>query len=128
MNRKTRRELRKDKNLIKKLYSIIFKYFPKLLDMFTNLTDVRHQSYITYKMKTICVTRLFSLLCELTAMTDISSDTFNTENCIKNISKICKQELKELPYWETIQDVFINININELREIQKYIINSFENV
>ena len=57
-------------------------------------------------------------------MTNISSDTFNTENCIKNISKICKQELKEFPYWETIQDVFINININELREIQKYIIKS----
>ena len=124
MNRKTRRELRKDKNLIKELYSIILKYFPKLLDMFNNLTDVRHQSYITYKMKTICVTRLFSLLCGLTTMTDISSDAFNTENCIKNISKICKQELKELPYWETIQDVFINININELREIQKYIIKS----
>ena len=68
MNRKQRRELRKDKNLINELYSIIVKYLPKLLDMFGNLTDIRNQSYITYNIKTICVTRLFGLLCGLTTM------------------------------------------------------------
>lgn len=117
-----RRNLRKDKDLVKELYSIIIKYLPKLLDMFEKLTDVRNQSYVSYKMKTICVTRLFSLLCGLTTMTDISSDHFNSDNCIKNLSKICGQKLEELPYWETIQDVFININIDELRNIQKYIV------
>ena len=122
MNRKERRNLRKDKDLIKELYSIIVKYLPKLLDMFENLTDVRNKSYVTYKMKTICVTRLFGLLCGLTTMTDISSDNFNTDNCIKNLSKICGQNLEEIPYWETIQDVFITINTNELRNIQKYIV------
>ena len=122
MNRKERRNLRKDKNLVKELYSIIVKYLPDLLTMFNNLTDIRHNSYITYSMKTICVTRLFSLLCGITTMTDISSDIFNTDNCINNLSKICNQDLKELPYWETIQDVFINIKTDELRDIQKYII------
>ena len=122
MNRKDRRKLRKDKDLIKELYSIIVKYLPKLLDMFENLTDVRNKSYVTYKMKTICVTRLFGLLCGLTTMTDISSNNFNTDNCIKNLSKICGQTLEEIPYWETIQDVFINMNTNELRNIQKYIV------
>ena len=91
MNRKERRKLRKDKNLVKELYSIINKYLPKLLDMFDNLTDIRNQSYITYKMKTICVTRLFGLLCGLTTMTDISSDDFNSDNCINNLSKICSK-------------------------------------
>jgi hypothetical protein len=90
--------------------------------MFDNLTDIRNQSYVTYKMKTICVTRLFGLLCGLTTMTDISSDDFNSDSCIKNLSKICKQDLEELPYWETIQDVFININTDKLRNIQKYIV------
>ena len=90
--------------------------------MFENLTDVRNKSYVTYKMKTICVTRLFGLLCGLTTMTDISSNNFNTDNCIKNLSKICGQTLEEIPYWETIQDVFINMNTNELRNIQKYIV------
>ena len=122
MNRKERRNLRKDKDLIKELYSIIVKYLPKLLDMFENLTDVRNKSYVTYKMKTICVTRLFGLLCGLTTMTDISSDDFNTNDCVKNLSKICGQNLEEIPYWETIQDVFINIKTNELRNIQKYIV------
>lgn len=122
MNRKERRNLRKDKDLVKELYSIINKYLPKLLDMFESLTDVRNQSYVTYKMKTICITRLFPLLCGLTTMTDISSDNFNTDICIKNISKICNQNLAELPYWETIQDVFMNIKTDELRNIQKYIV------
>ena len=69
-----RRNLRKDKDLVKELYSIINKYLPKLLDMFDNLTDTGNQCYVTYKMKTICVTRVFGLLCGLTTMTDISSD------------------------------------------------------
>lgn len=122
MNRYERRELKKDKNLIKELYSIIVKYLPELLTMFNNLTDTRHQSYITYSMKTICVTRLFPLLCGITTMVDISADVFNTDNCIKNISKVCNENLKELPYWETIQDVFMNIKTDELRDIQKYIV------
>ena len=65
MNRKERRKLRKDKDLVKEWYSIINKYLPKLLDMFEGLTDTRNQNYTTYKMKTICVTRLFGLLCGL---------------------------------------------------------------
>jgi len=59
--------------------SIIQKYLPKLLQKFEELTDTRNQSYITYSMKTICVTRLFGLLCGLTTMADISKDNFNTD-------------------------------------------------
>lgn len=73
-------------------------------------------------MKTICVTRLFGLLCGLTSLNDISKDRFNTDICIQNLSTICKQNLNELPYWETIQDVFVTMDIMELREIQKYIV------
>ena len=46
MNRKQKHKLKKDKNLVKDLYSIIFKYFPKLLDMIENLTDARNKNYI----------------------------------------------------------------------------------
>ena len=124
MNRKERRDFRKDKNLIKELYSIIVKYFPELLNKFNDLSDFRHKSYITYNIKVICVTRLFGLLCGLTSLSNISDDDFNSDLCIKNISDICSTHLDELPYWETIQDVFININIDELRDIQKYIVKS----
>ena len=73
-------------------------------------------------MKTICVTRLFGLICGLTSLSNISSDEFNTDACIKNISNICTAKLAELSYWETIQDVFMNIKISELKGIQKYIV------
>lgn len=49
MNRKERRNLRKDKDLIKELYSIIVKYLPKLLDMFENLTDVEIKAMLLIK-------------------------------------------------------------------------------
>ena len=98
MNRKQRRELRKDKNLIIELYSIINKYLPDLFYKFNNLTDIRHQSYITYNMKVICVIILFGLICGLTSLSNISSDEFNTDVCINNISTICNTKLSELPY------------------------------
>lgn len=120
MNRKEKRALRKDKNLIRELYAILLKYLPELLTKFENLTDIRNQSYVTYNMKVICVTRLFGLLCGLTSMTTIT-DKLDTLHSIQNISTICKLDLKEIPYWETIQDVFIHINLEELRDIQKYI-------
>ena len=85
MNRKERRTLRKDKDLVKKLYSIINKYLPKLFDMFDGLTT----------------------------MTDISFDDFNSDNCIKNLSNICNQDLEEIPYCKTIQDVFVKIKTDE---------------
>ena len=71
MNRKEKRELKKDKSLICSLYNIIDKYLPRLFIMFEELSDSRQKGKITYSMKTICVTRLFGLLCGLTTMTDI---------------------------------------------------------
>ena len=42
--------------------------------MFNELTDARQKGKVTYSMKTICVTRLFALLCDLV--------TFNYKHCI----------------------------------------------
>ena len=122
VNRKQRRELRKDKNLTRNLYAIILKYFPELFNKFYNLTDTRNSSYVTYDMKVLSLIRLFGILCGLTSLSTISDDSFNTDACIENISTICQTKLNELPYWETIQDVFVHIKIDELREIQKYIV------
>ena len=119
-----KRRLRKDKTLIKELFEIIQKYCPDLLNKFSNLTDIRNPSYIKYSMKVVCVTRLLGLLCGISELVPLS-DAFNTQNTINNISLICKEKLEEIPYWETIQDVFKKMSIKELREIQKYIVKAF---
>ena len=119
LSRKQKRELMKDKNFLKELLKIIRKYFPQLTSMFSSLTDKRHKSYITYKMRTIIMTRLLALLCGITTMKEINTE-FNTELAIANLSKICNQELKEIPDWQTIQDVIEQLDYNEIDNIRKY--------
>lgn len=96
LSRKEQRLLLKDKNFLNDLRKIIHKYLPDLSTLFSSLTDTRHQGYITYKIRTIVLTRLFALLCGITTMTEINSK-FNTEQAIKNLSIICNQELKDIP-------------------------------
>ena len=119
LSKKQQRELLKDKNLLNELRKIIKKYFPDLMSLFSKLTDKRHKSYVTYKMRTIIMTKLFALLCGITTMTGIN-DEFHTEEAIENLSKICNQELKEIPDWQTIQDVIEDLNYNEIDDIRKY--------
>ena len=119
LNRKQQRELLNDKNLLNELRKIILKYFPNLMSLFSKLTDKRHKSYITYQMRTIIMTKLFALLCGITTMTGIN-EKFNTEQVIKNLSKICNQHLNEIPNWQTIQDVIEQLDYNEIDDIRKY--------
>ena len=119
LTKKQKRELLKDKNFLNELRKIIQKYFPDLMKLFSNLTDKRNKSYITYKMRTIIMTKLFSLLCGITTMTGINNK-LNTEEAIKNLSDICNQDLEEIPDWQTIQDVIENLNIEEINDIRKY--------
>ena len=72
-------------------------------------------------MRTIIFTRLFALICGITTMNGMTK-TFNTENTIKNLSVICKQKFTEIPNWQTIQDVLEDLDIEEIRNIRKYII------
>ena len=117
-----RRALMKDKNLLKEVMKIIRKYLPELTSMISELTDKRNKSYIKYKMRTLILTRLFALICGITTMTEISSSKFNKEETIKNLSSICNQTLKEVPDWQTIQDVIEQLEINEIEDIRKYIV------
>lgn len=119
LTRKQRRELMKDKNFLNEIRKIIRKYFPNLTSMFSALTDKRHPSYITYKMRTLIMTRLVALLCGITTMTEINS-TFKTDESIKNLSILCNQELEEIPNWQTIQDVIEQLSYNEIDDIRKY--------
>lgn len=119
LTKEQKRTLLKDKNLLNELRKIIEKYLPQLTELFSTLTDKRHKSYITYNMKTIIMTRLFALLCGITTMTEINTE-FNKEEAIKNLSTICDQNLKEVPDWQTIQDVIEQLNYDEIDNIRKY--------
>ena len=119
LNKAQRRQLLQDKNLLNELRKIIQKYFPSLIILFSNLTDKRHKSYIKYNIRSIIMTRLFALLCGITTMTEINNK-FNKEQAIQNLSKICNQELKEIPDWQTIQDVIEELDYNEIDDIRKY--------
>lgn len=88
--------------------------------MFENLTDTRQRGKITYSMKSVCITRLFGLLCGISSMNALTNK-FNNENTINNLSKIINEQLSDLPHYDTINDVFDDLNIDELRKIQKYI-------
>lgn len=123
LTRKQKRELLKEKDFLKEIRKIITKYFPMLMKMFSELTDLRNRSYITYKMRTLIMIRLIALICGITTMTNINKK-FNTEKAIKNLSTICNQELKEIPDWQTIQDVIEQLSYQEIDNIRKYMVNA----
>ena len=121
MNRKEKREKKKELNILSDVLTIINQYFPELIKKFEGLTDLRHQSYVTYKMKVIFMVRLLALMCEIKSMQEITRE-FNTEEAIENIATICGLSLDEIPHCDTINDVFKNIEVSEIEEIRKYMI------
>ena len=123
LTKEDRRLLMKDKNLLREILKIIKKYLPKLTTLISELTDKRNKSYIKYKIKTLIITRLFGLICGITSMTEINR-RFNKEKAIANLSSICGQNLKEIPDWQTIQDSIERLDIHEIENIRKYIVNA----
>lgn len=123
LSKEDRRLLMKDKNLLREILKIIKKYIPQMTKLMSELTDKRHKSYIKYNMKSLIMTRLLALICGITSMTEINS-SFNKEEAIKNLSIICNQNLKEVPDWQTIQDTIEMLDIQEIENIRKYIVNA----
>ena len=122
MNRRERRKLKKEINIFSDVVNIIKQYFPQLIEKLENLTDTRHQSYVEYKMSVITITRLLGLLCGIKSMRE-TTEKFNTEETIENIANLLEIELEEIPHYDTINNVFEKLKIEELRKIQKYMIN-----
>ena len=122
MNRKERRSKKKEINILGKVITIIRQYFPELINKFEGLTDIRHQSYVKYKMKVVFIVRLMGLMSSIKSMNELTEE-FNTEEAIANIAQICGLELDEIPHCDTINDIFENIKVEEIESIIKYMIN-----
>lgn len=98
MNRRERREKKKEINILKELVIIIKQYFPELINKFEGLTDIRSQSYVKYQMKVIFIVRLMALICEIKSMHGLTRE-FNTqeiEEIIKYmINKMIRNKMLE---------------------------------
>ncbi len=122
MNRREKRKIKKEINIFVDVVRIIKQYFPKLTQKLNELTDTRHQSYVEYQMSVITVTRLLGLLCGMKSMRE-TTEKLNTEETIKNINALLGIDLEEIPHYDTINNIFEKLNINELRKKQKYMVN-----
>ena len=122
MNRREKRKIKKEIEIFSDVVKIVKQYFPGLSKKLNELTDTRHQSYVEYQMSVITMTRLLGLLCGIKSMRE-TTEKLDTEETIKNIGNILEIELEEIPHYDTINKVFEKINIEELRKIQKYMVN-----
>src|SRR5699024_6423855 len=100
MNKREKRKLKKEINIFSDVVQIIKQYFTQLTKKLNEFTDVRHKSYIEYKMSVITVTRLLGLFCGIKSMRE-TTEKLNTKETIKNISNLLEIELEELPHYDT---------------------------
>ena len=121
MNRKEKRAKKEEINILNDLIIVINQYFPELINKFDGLTDLRHQSYVTYRMKVIFIVRLLGLMCEMKSMQGMTRE-LNSKETISNIAKICGLELEEIPHCDTINNVLEEVKVSEIEEIRKYMI------
>lgn len=121
MNRKEKRNKKRELNILNDLVTVINQYFPELIKKFNGLTDLRNQSYVKYQMKVIFIVRLMGLMCEMKSMQGMTRE-LNTEDAIRNIAQICGLELDEIPHCDTINDVFEKVKVEEIEKIRKYMI------
>ena len=121
ITRKMRRERKNAVNPLEELLIIMKQYFPKLTSWIENLTDTRHQSYITYDFKICLLTQILAFCSSYQSMNRIGRD-FNSDIVIKNINNILKTNYVELPHKDTLINVISEIKFEELEHIQTKII------
>ena len=119
--RKMKRELKSAVNPLEELLIIIKQYFPKLTTWIDNLTDTRHQSYITYDFKVCLLTQILAFCSSYQSMNKIGRD-FNSDIVINNINHILKTNYIELPHKDTLINIISDIKFEELEKIQTNII------
>lgn len=121
ITRKMKRELRNAVNPLEELLIIMKQYFPKLTNWIDNLTDPRHQSYVTYDLKICLLTQILAFCSSYQSMNKIGRD-FNSDIVIGNINNILKTNYDDLPHKDTLINVISEIKHEELEKIQTNII------
>lgn len=101
--------------MLKNLFIAIHHYDNQFFNDMKKIRDPRHQSYITYPLEVICITRILAYCCHIQSMAELNDD-FNNDTVIGNVSKICGIELDNLPHGDTINALFKRLDVGELRD------------
>lgn len=120
MTRAEKREIKRKLNReIADFLKIQNHYFPDLIADIKKVMDGRNQSYITYEIEVILYMMLLKNVCSIASMQEMN-DTFNEDECVKNIYKILGLEEKEyLPHYVTINECLTKLDTRELEKIRK---------
>ena len=78
------------------------------------IADPRHQGYVKYKSRVLLATRILSAIFYISSMRK-TSEEFNSQIVIENTGHLCGEDLKELPYWETIINCLKRVEPEELQ-------------
>ncbi len=116
LTRKERREHLKQFQLANELAKVIQHFFPGLMSELKQLPDHRNQSYITYQKHVLLMTRILSAILYIGSMRK-ASEEFNTDTAIENLGYLCGEELKEAPYWETINNYLKKLEPEGLQQV-----------
>lgn len=117
--REIKRRLKKD---VVELLRIQDHYFPDLIGDIKKVMDCRHPSYIEYEIEVILYVMLLKNVCSLASMQEMT-DTFNEDECVKNIYKILGLKEKDyLPHYVTINECLSKLDNGELEKLRKKMI------
>lgn len=114
--RKASREQLEKVQLACELLRVLQRFFPGLLPALKAISDSRHPSYTKYQNHVLLMTRILSAIFYISSMRK-TSEEFNSEKAIQNIGYLCGEQLKEIPYWETINLYLKTIPPEELQEV-----------
>jgi len=123
MKRKEIRLLKKvEKEPVKALIESQRHYYPKLQKRLNEVKDPRDKRYIRYNCSTLLGTGITKNICGISSMQQMTAD-FNDGERIKNISTFVDNKNDELPHYVTLNDFLERLDISELQQVRKDIIN-----
>lgn len=124
MTRKEKRELKKSIRVADEVVNIIKQYLPCLIPELRKLTDKRKQGYVEYHIQVIMFVQILGYVVGSKSMKEMVS-TFNEEEFVENVKNILKEEVEDIPHYDTINDVLKAVSVDELRKVIKKIVYEF---
>jgi len=124
VTRKMKRDLIKNIGVADEVVRIIKQYLPCLIPELSKLTDKRNQGYVEYHIKVIMFVQILGYVVGSKSMKEMVS-TFNKEIYVENVKNILKEEIEDIPHYDTINDVLKEVSVEELRKVIKKIVYEF---